>query len=213
MKACSIRCRDRFIISVWVCMTNRGTDHTDMINLSLQRIEPVEKVLFIMDVLESERLLLIPFSLDLKKLTLANKSKLAELLGVHVPEHWPQKDFAEALPFFIGQMEQDPTHATWDVITVHKADKVVIGGIGCHGAPDEAGMVEIGYDIIPEYQRHGYATEMAGRFITWLFQQPDIKVITAECLDDNIGSIRVLEKVGMKRVGHDGDMIKWELSA
>ena len=164
-----------------------------------------------MQTLETKHLLFIPFSLELKKATLTDKAKVAELLDFSVPEHWPQKDFADALPFFIGQMEQDPSHAIWDGIIVHRADKVVIGGMGFHGAPDETGMVEIGYDIIPEYQGRGYATEMARCLITWAFQQPDIKVIIAECLDDNIGSIRVLEKVGMKRVAHEENMLKWEL--
>jgi len=162
--------------------------------------------------LESERLLLIPFSLELKKVTLTDKTNVAEMLEMHIPDKWPQTDLADALPFFIEQTEQDPAHAIWDGIIVHRADKTVIGGIGFHGGPDEAGMVEIGYDIIPEYQGHGYATEMAQCFIAWAFQQPDIKVITAECLDDNIGSIRVLQKVGMKRVGHEGNMLKWQLS-
>lgn len=165
-----------------------------------------------MQVLESERLQLIPFSLELKKAAMTDKARVVELLGMRVPEQWPQKDFEDALPFFIGQMEQDPDHAIWDGIIVHKADKTVIGGIGFHGAPDEAGMVEIGYDIIPEYRGHGYATEMAKSVIDWAFQQSGIKLITAECLDDNIGSIKVLEKVGMKRVGHEGNMLKWELS-
>jgi RimJ/RimL family protein N-acetyltransferase len=36
-------------------------------------------------------------------------------------------------------------------------------------------------------------------------------VITAQCLDDNIGSIRVLEKVGMRRLAPEGKRLKWEL--
>jgi len=36
-------------------------------------------------------------------------------------------------------------------------------------------------------------------------------VITAECLNDNIGSIRVLEKVGMRRLEPEGNLLKWEL--
>jgi len=48
--------------------------------------------------------------------------------------------------------------------------------------------VEIGYNIIPAYEGRGYATEMARRVIDWAFQTPGIQVITAECLDDNLGS-------------------------
>ena len=165
-----------------------------------------------MQTLETTHLLFIPFSLELKKAVLTDKAKVAELLGVSVPEQWPQEDFADALPFFIEQMEKDPLHTIWDGIIVHKVDKSVIGGMGFHGPPDEAGVVEIGYDIIPEYRRHGYATEMAQCLIAWAFQQPAINVVTAECFDDNIGSIKVLENVGMKRIGHEGNMLKWKLS-
>ncbi len=108
-------------------------------------------------------------------------------------------------------MEKDPAGLVWDGIIIHKADQVAIGGIGFHGAPDEAGMVEIGYNIIPAYEGQGYATEMARCVINWAFQTPNIQVITAECLDDNIGSIRVLEKVGMHRLPPEGNRLKWEL--
>jgi [ribosomal protein S5]-alanine N-acetyltransferase len=33
----------------------------------------------------------------------------------------------------------------------------------------------------------------------------------AECLNDNIGSIKVLEKLGMRRLEPEGNMLKWEL--
>jgi RimJ/RimL family protein N-acetyltransferase len=45
-----------------------------------------------------------------------------------------------------------PRFEPWGVVTIHKADRVAIGGIGFQGGPDEAGMVEIGYNIVPEYE-------------------------------------------------------------
>ena len=117
----------------------------------------------------------------------------------------------EALPFFIEAMEKDPLGLVWDGIILQKADQRAIGGIGFHGPPDEAGRVEIGYNIIPAYEGQGYATEMARRVIDWAFHTSGIEVITAECLDDNIGSIRVLEKVGMRRLAPEGNRLKWEL--
>ncbi|SRR6266568_1338723 len=108
-------------------------------------------------------------------------------------------------------LEQDPLGLVWDGIILHKADQIAIGGIGFHGPPDEAGRVEIGYNIIPAYEGQGYATEMARRVIDWAFQTPGIQVITAQCLDDNLGSIRVLEKAGMLRLPPEGHTLKWEL--
>ncbi len=164
-----------------------------------------------MQTLETNRLQLLPFSLELKKVTLTEKASLAQILGIHVPDSWPGPDMTEALPFFIEAMEKDPARHVWDGIIIHKADQVAIGAIGFHGAPNEQGMVEIGYSIIPEYEGHGYATEIAHCLIDWAFQTQEIKVITAECLNDNIGSIRVLEKVGMHRLEPEGNMLKWQL--
>ena len=161
--------------------------------------------------LETKHLQLVPFSLDLKKRTVTEKASLEEVLGVKVPDSWPGPDLVEALPFFIKMMEKDPEGLIWDGIIIHKADRVAIGGIGFHGGPDEAGMVEIGYNIIPEYQGRGYATEMARSIIDQAFEVQGIKVVSAECLDDNIGSIRVLEKVGMSRLGAEGNMLKWSV--
>lgn len=161
--------------------------------------------------LETKRLLLIPFSLEMKRMTIRDKSRLVDLIEACVPEDWPGSDLMDALPFFIAQMEQDPSDFVWDGIIVHKADRVLIGDIGFKGGPDTAGAIEIGYSIIPEYRNSGYATEMAHSLIGWAFQQPEIELVTAECLDDNIGSIKVLEKLGMRRVAHEGDMLKWEI--
>jgi len=52
---------------------------------------------------------------------------------------------------------------------------------------------------------------MAHHLITWALQEQGIKVITAECLKDNLGSIKVLENVGMRRLEPEGAMLKWEL--
>ena len=164
-----------------------------------------------MHILETQRLKLLPFTLELKKATLAERARLAEMLEVEIPDAWPGADLLEALPLFIQAMEQDPAGRVWDGIIIHKAEQIAIGGIGFHGGPDEAGMVEIGYNIIPAYEGQGYATEMARRVIEWAFHTPGIQVITAQCLDDNLGSIRILEKVGMRRLAPEGNLLKWEL--
>ncbi len=164
-----------------------------------------------MPTIETKRLQLIPFTLELKKAVLNDRARFVEMLGVYVPEHWPQPDFAEALPFFIENMEKAPSALVWDWIAIHRLDQAVIGGIGFMGAPDEDGVVEMGYDVIPEYRKQGYATEMARSLIAWSFQEAGIKVVTASCLDDNIGSIKVLENVGMRRLEPEDNMLKWEI--
>ncbi len=169
----------------------------------------LRKGVIIVTTIETERLQLIPFTLEFKRAALNDRARLVEMLGVFVPEHWPQPDMAEALPFFIEQMEKAPNEPVWDWIAIHRMDQAVIGGIGFHGRPDEDGVVEVGYDVVPTYRKQGYATEMARRLISWSFQEAGIKVVTASCLDDNVGSIKVLENVGMRRLGAEGNMLKW----
>ncbi|HLI71283.1 MAG TPA: GNAT family N-acetyltransferase [Ktedonobacteraceae bacterium] len=160
---------------------------------------------------ETRRLRLIPFSLELRKAALADKDRLAELLGVRVPASWPGPDLAEALPFFISEVEKHPTLPIWDGLIIHKEDATLIGDMGFKGGPDAHGRLEIGYSIIPEYRNQGYATEMACHLIGWAWQQPGVTSVVAECLDNNLGSIRVLEKVGMRRLGAEGSMLRWEV--
>ena len=52
---------------------------------------------------------------------------------------------------------------------------------------------------------------MAQALISWAFQQPDILTVVAECLHNNIGSIKVLEKLGMRGVGAHDDLLTWEV--
>ncbi len=164
-----------------------------------------------MPTLETKRLQLIPFSLDLKKAAFNARARLVAMLGVNVPEHWPGPDLAEALPSFIENMERAPSEPTWDWIAIHRSEQAVIGDIGFMGGPDHEGVVEVGYSIVPEYRNQGYATEMARALIAWAFQENRIRVVTAACLDDNFGSIKVLEKAGMRRLEPDGNMLKWEI--
>ncbi len=51
-------------------------------------------------------------------------------------------------------------------------------------------MVEVGYSIVPNYQRLGFASEAVE------FSHPEVRLVTAETLPTLIASIRVLEKNG-----------------
>jgi RimJ/RimL family protein N-acetyltransferase len=162
-----------------------------------------------MQIFETKHLQLIPFSLDLIKATLVGRSRLGELLGVTVPDSWPGDDFAEALPTLLTQMEEQTTEMTWNWLIIHKQDRALVGDVGFLRGPED-GKAEIGYSIVPEYRNQGYATEAALYLIHWALQQREIKVVTAQCLSDNLSSIKVLEKIGMQQVKPSGRMLQWE---
>lgn len=99
---------------------------------------------------------------------------------------------------------------------IDRAEQVAVGQMGFKGLPDASGMVEIGYGVNPSYPGKGCATEVAAALSDWALEQHGVTRVTAECLDDNSASIRVLEKVGFRRVGtcinaeEGGTLIVWE---
>lgn len=153
----------------------------------------------------------MPFTVELIDAVRTDRSLLTQHLGAYAPDDWPGPDFADLLPLLHGQLAHNPADGRWIRLIVHATEHVLVGDVGCHGPPDANDTVEIGYSIVPAYRNHGYATEAAQGFVDWLWTQ-HVARITAECERTNIGSVRVLEKLGMQRVGQNGDMLRWELT-
>jgi len=161
------------------------------------------------EIFETKRLQLVPFTRELMKTTLAGREALGAQLGVEIPSTWPGSDLAEALPGCVEQMEHAASEFAWNWLIVHKRDLVIVGDVGFLGGPQD-GMVEIGYSIVPQYRNQGYATEAALSLIHWALQQREIYRVTAQCLDSNLGSIKVLQKIGMRQFACEGSMLRWE---
>ena len=152
------------------------------------------------------------WTLDLVRQALVDKHLVGQTLGVQVPADWPNADVRKyVLPYLFACLEKGDDAGPWGGPVIHSADQAIIGTMGFKEPLGWEGILEIGYDIVPAYQGHGYATEMAQGLVPWALQQPGVRLIKAECLTSNAASIRVLEKVGMRRRAQDEDMIYWEL--
>jgi ribosomal-protein-alanine N-acetyltransferase len=163
------------------------------------------------EIFETKRLQLVPFTLELMKATLKGRETLGRALGVGVPSAWPGPDLADAIPGLIARLEREAAEFAWDWLIVHKAERIIVGDVGFMGGPRD-GVAEIGYSIVPAYRNQGYATEAALYLIHWALQQRDVLRVTAQCLNDNVGSIKVLEKIGMRQLASEGLMLRWETS-
>ena len=89
-----------------------------------------------------------------------------------------------------------------------------MGGGGFLGPPED-GVVQMGYSVLPEFQRRGYATEMVRGLATWAFVQSGVTVIAAETEWANPASGRVLERAGFQPAGAASDPagMRFELRA
>lgn len=155
--------------------------------------------------------MLVALAPPLARAALEDRAELGRTLGVRVPETWPGADFARMLPRIARGVERGSPGAEPTRLVVHAADGVLIGETGFHGPPDGSGTVEVGYSIVPAYRGRGFAFEATRALIQHTLSRPGIRRITAECLDDNAASLRVLEKLGMKQVGSAGATLRFEL--
>ncbi len=161
---------------------------------------------------ESERLQLIPCNEQVARTATGSRRQAEALLALHVHPDWPGPDVRGYLPHYARQLAADSTRLGWGIwLIVQRAERLVIGDVGFKGQPDSSGTVDIGYGLVPDYRRRGYGYEAAAALRDWAFTQPGVRRMTADCLPDNIGSARILQKLGMKQIGlSDDGLLLWE---
>jgi RimJ/RimL family protein N-acetyltransferase len=74
----------------------------------------------------------------------------------------------------------------------------LIGNRGVRRASAETREGDIGYELNSKFWGSGYATEAARTVMHFGFSHMNLERITAWCVADNVGSARVLEKLGMR---------------
>lgn len=161
------------------------------------------------DRIDTERLTLIPYSLELLRLTIHSRKAVADALQLDVPPDWPGPDLEEILHLVEAAFEEVPARQHWMWIVAHRADRTLIGSAGFKDLPDQQGQVELGYGLIPAYHGRGYATEATRALVAHAFAQPGVIRVFAECEDTNYPSQRVLARLGMLRVGSDGTLLQF----
>lgn len=105
-----------------------------------------------------------------------------------------------------AQVRQDPAVASWITGAVVDLDShEVVGKAGYHGPPDVAGMVEVGYAVVPELRRRGYARAALRRLLDRAADEPAVTVVRASVSPDNVASLALVDQHGFVRVGEQWD--------
>ena len=160
--------------------------------------------------IQTERLILTACTPQVARAGNVGKRQLESLLGARVDDDWLEEDGRGLLSFYDYQIRNDADMLGWGLwLIMHNVERVVFGSAGFKGKPDANGMIEIGYGIAPTFRRQGYTYEAAQALCDWAWQHPQVQRITAECLADNTGSRRILEKLGMTQTGVQGGYLKW----
>ena len=80
-----------------------------------------------------------------------------------------------------------------------------VGEVVLRWLSEPNGLGEVGWSIQPEAQGKGYATEAAREMLRIGFEGMRLHRIVAECDPRNEASIRVMERLGMRREAHHID--------
>ena len=95
----------------------------------------------------------------------------------------------------------------WEFAIELKEEKKVIGGCGLQLSNAEwrygnsRSSAEMGYVINRAYWGKGFVTEISRALLTFGFEKLDLHRIWGTCDPENVGSYRVLRKLGMKMEG------------
>jgi len=100
-------------------------------------------------------------------------------------------------------------YGRWAVI--YKPENKIIGFSGLKYLP-EFNETDIGFRFLPEYWGKGLASEASYEIIKYGFEKLGLEKIIGIALAENIGSCKVLKKIGLtfyKIDDYDGDGIKY----
>lgn len=100
---------------------------------------------------------------------------------------------------FADQAKERRTHYGWSILS--KSDGSFVGEIGLEGTAKRFRSAEIFYTIHPDYWGRGIATEAAKAVTKFVFEKLRFHRLEAGVDTLNPGSIKVLEKIGMKKEG------------
>jgi ribosomal-protein-alanine N-acetyltransferase len=98
--------------------------------------------------------------------------------------------------------ETESPRTAYRFAVVRAADDAVIGSAELHVESREHRRGTMGYLIAPAAQGQGFATEAAAVLLRFGFAVAGLHRITATCDPENVGSARILEKIGLRREGH-----------
>jgi RimJ/RimL family protein N-acetyltransferase len=162
-----------------------------------------------MSSISTHRLELIPATIPLLEAARHGNFALSDALQAELPATWPPEHYdAGTIEYAITALRNNPDVAGWGTYFFLRRDREgtgyadrLIGFGGFKGPPTEDGTVELGYSVVPEFQRQGLATEAVQGLLHHAFSDPRVTTVMAETYPELIPSQEVLRKAGFTFVG------------
>jgi RimJ/RimL family protein N-acetyltransferase len=129
---------------------------------------------------------------------------LSRILSAEVSDEWPPEHWEpHVVDYLLNLIAEHPNAVGWCRYLLLRNDgkQKLIGTFGCSFPKPETGEAELGYGILPNWQRQGFAAEAVMAMMPWLRTQRGIRAFVAQTFPYLYGSIRVLEKCGFVVAG------------
>ena len=81
----------------------------------------------------------------------------------------------------------------------------VVGHAGFHDPPNEAGMVEVGYRVVPEHRRQGYGRAALAELLAYAAASPEVGTVRASISPGNVASLALARSLGFRHIGEQWD--------
>ena len=159
--------------------------------------------------IETERLVLFPYTAENLALFNRDLSRFEEVFGVTYQGEELDHLLTGFLKRLEGEIAADPEHYLFftEFLLVMKENDHIIGSID-YKYPPVDGLTEVGYGLNPRYQGRGYMTEALKAFLDF-GRTLGIRRVRADTLKDNIASQRVLQKCGFRFLAEE-ESLWWE---
>ncbi len=154
-----------------------------------------------MGIIETDRLLLIPYTIEYIEATLSGKKQLRDVSGYEVSSGWPGIEFYFYLPFALEELKKKPEMEKWTRLIVLKKENKIIGEISVQGNSSNTWIPELGYGIVAAYSDQGFVTEAVKSFLEWLTEAQNFPLIKAKTFLKNKKSQHILKNNGFIKTG------------
>jgi RimJ/RimL family protein N-acetyltransferase len=153
------------------------------------------------DPLETERLLLRPYgTADFDALyAMRSSPEVARYL------YWDPQTEDEVRKTLAKKVASLSIRSEGDVLALaaeHRSTGELVADVILHLVSREHGLGEIGYIVHPDHAGRGYATEAARPLLAVAFEALGLHRVIGRVEPRNVGSARVLEKLGMRQEAH-----------
>jgi RimJ/RimL family protein N-acetyltransferase len=159
--------------------------------------------------MSTERLVLRPLPPAAAGALPDDRETAARVIGATLAPEWPHRDLLDVLPLQAAAAPPEEHFGVW--VMIERETQRVIGDLGFLGPPAADGTIEIGYSVISNRRRRGYATEAARALVDWALRQPGVRAVVAGCDKENAASIRTLERLGFSRTGETDGQLRWRI--